>query len=92
MNTGGVLCEDRLWAMPAWVRTVALSGVRHGAALAMITSQLRSGHDLRLLEPSFLVGADEETEELTGDFTSTTEAIVVAMHAGDVTLTAFFEP
>ena len=46
--------------MLAQVRTVALHGVRHGAALAMITSQLRSGHDLRLLEPSFPVGANEE--------------------------------
>ena len=74
MNTGGVLCEDRLWAMPAWVRTVALSGVRHGAALALAVAQLHSGHDLRLLEPSFPVGADEE-EELTGDFTDATEDV-----------------
>ena len=35
MNTGGVLLEDRLWAMPAWVRIVALHGVSHGAAIAM---------------------------------------------------------
>ena len=35
VNVGGVLLEDRLWAMPARVRTVALSGVRHGAALAL---------------------------------------------------------
>ena len=56
--------------------------------MAMV--QLRSGHDLRLLEPAFPVGADEE--ELTSDFTTTTESIMVATHAGDVILAAFFEP
>ena len=35
VNVGGVLLEDRLWAMLAQVRTVALSRVRHGAALAL---------------------------------------------------------
>ena len=35
MNTEGVLLEDCLWAMPAQVRMVALSGVRHGATLAL---------------------------------------------------------
>ena len=35
VNAEGVLLEDRLWAMPARVRTVALSGVRHGEALAL---------------------------------------------------------
>ena len=71
---------------------VALSGVDHGAALALATTQLRSDHDLCLLEPSFLVAADEEEEELTGDFTTAVEAIMAATHAGDVVLTAFFEP
>ena len=35
VNAEGVLLEDHLRAMLAWVRTVALSGVRHGAALAL---------------------------------------------------------
>ena len=79
--------------MLARVRTVALSGVHHGATLALAMAQLRSSHDLHLLEPGFLVGIDEEeTKELTGDFTATAEAIVVASHAGDVVLAAFFEP
>ena len=93
VNIGGVLLEDHLWAMPAQVRMVALSGVRHGAALALAVVQLRSSHNLLLLEPGFLVGADEEEkEELTSDFTTTAEAIVVAMHVGDIVLAAFFEP
>ena len=74
MNTGGVLLEDRLWARPTRVRMVALCGVCHGATLALSMVQLHSGHDLRLLEPSFPVGADEE-EELTGDFTDATEDV-----------------
>ena len=92
VNAGGVLFEDHLWAMPARVRMVGLSGVRHGAALALVAVQLCSGHDFCLLEPGFPVGVnEEETAELTGDFIATAEAIVVAMHAGDVVLTAFFE-
>ena len=46
-----------------------------------------------MLEPGFLVGTDEEEkEELTGDFTTTMEAIMAAMHARDIVLAAFFEP
>ena len=92
MNPGGLLLEDYLWAMPAHVRMVALHGVCHGAALALATVQLHSGHDLRLLEPVFPVGGDEEEkEELISDFTATAEAIMVSTHAGDVILAAFFE-
>ena len=93
VNAGGVLFQDHLRAMQARVRTVALSGVRHGVALALAMAQLCFGHDIRLLEPGFLVGTDEEEkEELTGDFTATAEAIMVATHAGDIILAAFFEP
>jgi hypothetical protein len=93
VNARGVLLEDRLWAMLAWVRMVALSRVRHGAAIALATTQLCSGHDLRLLELGFLVVPDEEeTEELTGDFTTAMEAIAAATHVGDLVLTTFFEP
>ena len=71
---------------------VALSRVRHGAAIALAMVQLRSGHDLCLLEPGFIVGAnEEETKELTGDFTTTAGAIVAATHGGDVILATFFE-
>ena len=72
---------------------VALHRVHHGAALAQATVQLCSGHDLCLPKSGFPVGADEEdNEELTGDFTTTMEAIMAATHAGDVVLAAFFEP
>jgi len=55
-------------------------------------AQLHSGHDLRLLEPGFPVGTDEgEMEELTGDFTTTVEAIMAATHVRDIVLIAFFE-
>ena len=45
-----------------------------------------------MLEPGFLVGTDEEEEELTGDFTAAVEANMAATHAGDVVLSTFFEP
>ena len=93
VNTGGVLLEDRLLAMLAQVRVVALSGVCHGAALALAVVKLRSGHDLCPLEPGFPVGAnEEEKEELTSNFTAVAEAIVAATHAGGVVLTVIFEP
>jgi len=66
--------------------------VRHGATVALGAVQLHSSHDLRLLEPGFLVGTKEEKVELTGNFTTTVEAIVVATHVGDDILAAFFEP
>ena len=92
VNIGGVLLEDHLWAMLARIRMVALSGVHHGAVLALAMAQLRFGHDLHLLEPSFPIGTNkEEKEELTGDFTAAAEAIVAATHTGDVVLAAFFE-
>ena len=54
--------------MLGWVRMVTLSGVRHGAAIALAVAQLHSSHDLHLLEPGFLVGANlQEQEELIGD-------------------------
>jgi len=76
--------------MPARVRTVALRGVRHGATLALDVAQLCSSHDLRLLEPSFLVGTNKE--ELIGKFTATAESILAATYAGDIVLAAFFYP
>ena len=75
VNVGGVLLGDRLRAMLARVRTVALSGVRHGADLALAAVQLRSSHDLRLLVPGFPVDVDEEKEELTSNFTATAEDV-----------------
>ena len=79
--------------MLARVRMVALHGVCHGAALAVATAQLRSDDDLHLLEPGFLVGANEpELEELIGDFTAATEAIMAATRVGDIVLTTFFDP
>ena len=72
---------------------VALCGVRHGAAIALAVAQLHSSHDLHLLEPGFLVGANEpELEELIGDFTAATEAIMAATRVGDIVLTTFFDP
>ena len=93
VNAGGVLLEDHLWAILARVRIVALHGVRYGAALALAAAQLCFSHDLCLLESGFPVGVDEEdNEELTGDFTTTVEAIMAATHARDIVLGTFFEP
>ena len=58
MNPGGLLLEDHLWAVPTRIRSVATQGIHHGAGTALAMAQLRSGHDLRRLEPGFSVDVD----------------------------------
>jgi hypothetical protein len=37
---------------------IALHGVHHGATVALTIAQVRSGHELRWLQPSFTSGDD----------------------------------
>ena len=55
------------------------------ASAALAVAQLRSGHKLHHLEPSFLdPDRLEYQEDLIGDFTDAAEAIAVIIHADDV--------
>lgn len=45
----GVTLEGRLMNLPKRTKEIALSGVRHGAALALALAQPYSDHDLRRL-------------------------------------------
>ena len=58
-------------------REVALHGVRHEATIDLVIAQVRSGHDLRPLQPCFLDGKDPDIyQELVDDFEGATEAVV----------------
>jgi surfactin synthase thioesterase subunit len=52
LNARGDTLEDRLQDIPMHAREVALHGVRRGAVVALEIAQVRSRHDLHLVEPS----------------------------------------
>ena len=73
--------EDRLQDILVRAREVATHGVRYGAGAALAVAQLRSGHELRHLEPGFPdIDRLEDQEYLIGDFTDVAEAITVIIH------------
>ena len=48
---------------------MATQGIRYGAGAALVSAQLRSGHEIRHLEPSFSdTDRLEDQEDLIGDF------------------------
>ena len=57
MNPRGLLLEDRMWSVPARIRSVATHGIHHGASTTLATAQFHFGHDLHCLEPGFPVDA-----------------------------------
>jgi len=72
---------------------VATHGVRYGAGAALAAAQLRLGHELRHLEPSFPdTNRLKDQEDLIEDFTDIAEAIVVIIHAKDVVNNIFSGP
>jgi hypothetical protein len=72
---------------------VATHGVHYGASAALAVVQLRSGHELRHLEPSFPdTDRLEDQEDLIGDFTDATEAIAGIIHAEDIVNIVFLGP
>ena len=59
--------------------------VHHGAAMALATTQVQIGHDLRTMEPGFLMGDDPDVhEDLIKDSEDTTTAIMDIASAQDV--------
>jgi hypothetical protein len=52
-----------------YAREVALHGVRRSATIALAIAQVRSGHDLRLVEPDFLEEKNpDDYQDLVDDF------------------------
>ena len=76
--TGGLLLLDRLRGIPDQVERAVELGIRRGAMLAFAAAQLRSGQDLRRLEPGFPEGTTLwERERLANDFTGAAGFIAV---------------
>ena len=76
LNAQGDTLAACLQDIPVRTREVALHGVRHGATVALAIAQMRSGHDLHQLQPSYLVGENpDDYQELVEDFEGATEAV-----------------
>ena len=78
MNASGNTVAARLEDIPNCVREVASHGVRCGAAVALATAQLESGHDFLQIEPvHFPLGSEDwrAFEELADDMEMAATAI-----------------
>jgi len=85
INARGSLIDARLRNVPARVQDVALHGVRHGAAVALIVAQVQTGHELHAMETGFPMGdGPEEHEDLLKEFVMEAEAIVDITSTQDV--------
>ena len=87
------MLEACLQDVSVCAREVALHDVRHGATVALAIAQVRSGHDLHLLQPGFLDGKDPDIhQELVDDFEGATVAIVHITLAEGIINRIFFGP
>ena len=87
LGTGGLLLLDGLRGILDQVERAAELGFHRGAMLAFAVAQLRSGQDLRRLEPGFPEGTTlRERERLADDFTGATGFI-----ATDVSISNLLE-
>ena len=85
VNARGTILVIRLHDIPNHVREVALHGVRHGAATALATTQVRSGHNLWLLPHGFPDAVPlEDHERLIEEFFSATNSIAFNTLVDDV--------
>jgi len=78
VNAHGNTVDARLEDIPNHVREVAGHGVGRGAAVALATAQLESGHDFLQIEPvHFPLGSKDwwAFEELTDDMEMAAAAI-----------------
>jgi len=76
VNARGAISVVRLHDIPNHVREVALHGVRHGAAMALASAQVHSGHELRFLPHGFPAAAHPgDYECLIEDFFSATNSV-----------------
>ena len=85
VNARGSSIDARLQDIPVHVQEIALHGVRHGAAVALIAAQVQMGYELHAMETGFPMGdGPEEREDLLEEFTITAKAVVDITSAQDV--------
>ena len=76
---------DRLRGIPDQVERAVELGIRQGTMLAFAVAQLRSGQDLRRLEPGFPEGTTLwERERLADDFTGAVGFIVAEVNISNL--------
>ena len=80
----------RLHDIPNCVREVALHGVRHGASMALASTQVHSGHELRFLSHGFPAAAHPgDYERLIEDFFSAANFVAFISQADDIVTKCF---
>ena len=93
VNTRGTVPVVHLHDIPNRVREVALHGVRHGAAMALASTQAHSGHELRFLPHGFPVAAHPgDYERLIEDFFSAANSVAFISQADDIIAKVFSGP
>ena len=70
-----------------------MHGIRHGAAMALSSAQVHSGHELRFLPHGFLATVHPgDYERLIEDFFSATNSIAFISQADDIVAKVFSGP
>ena len=73
-------------------REVAFHGVRGGATIALAIAQVRSGHDLCLVEPSFPEENPDDYQDLVDDFEGAGATLANITLAEEVVNNVFLGP
>ena len=85
VNAWGPFINAHLHDVPALIQEIALHGVRPGASVVLVVTQVQIRYELHTMETSFPMGdGPEEHEELIEDFIGAAEAIVDITSAQDV--------
>ena len=93
VNSRGIIPVVRLHDIPNRVREVALHGIRHGAAMALASAQVHSGHELRFLPHGFLATTHSgDYEGLIEDFSSAANSVAFISQADDIVAKVFSSP
>ena len=83
----------RLHDIPNPIREVALHGVHHGAAMALASTQVYSGHELWFLPHGFSATAHpRDYERLIEDFFSVANSVAFISLADDIVAKVFSGP
>jgi hypothetical protein len=74
------------------VKEVALHGVRHGAAIALVIAQVCSGLNLHLAEPGFPKEDPDDYQGLVDDFEEASATVADITSAEEVVNNVFLCP
>ena len=93
VNARGAVPVVRLHDIPNHVREIAFHGVCHGAAMALVSVQAHSSHELWFLPHGFLAAAHpEDCECLIEDFFSAANSVAFTSQADDIVAKVFLGP